>query len=137
MSLWKEIGEIASSKADLRKFGLTMAVAFGLLGGFMAWKGHGICVYFLGAAGFFLFFGLGLPQALKPVQKVWMALALVMGWFMSRVLLTVTFFVTVTPIGLILRATGKDLLDKKTGVKRDTYWVPHRQRNKEEYENQF
>lgn len=121
MSLLKEIDEIASSKADLRKFGITMACASGLFGAVALWRGHSLHVFFWGAGAFFLVFGLVLPAALKPVQKVWMTLALLLGWVMSRVILTVTFFVAVTPIGLALRLGGKDLLDKKWGVKRDTY----------------
>ncbi len=137
MSLWKEINEIASSKADLRKFGLTMAGAFGLFGGIAAWREHGFYVYLLGVAVFFLVVGLILPVALRPIQKLWMTLALLMGWVMSRVILTIVFFIAVTPIGLFLRLSGKDLLDKKSGVKKETYWIPHKKRNKEDYENQF
>ncbi len=137
MTLWKEINEIASSKADLRKFGLTLAAAFGLFGGISAWRGHGFYIYLLAAAAFFLIFGLAWPSALKPIQKIWMTLALLMGWVMSRVLLFIVFFVTVTPIGLILRLSGKDILDKKPGVRRDSYWLPHKSRDKEDYEKQF
>ncbi len=139
MSLLKEIDEIASSKADLRKFGFTMAGAFGLFGGLAAWRlpAGGIYGYLLGAAAFFLIFGLVLPGALKPVQKVWMTLALLMGWVMSRVILVVVFFIVVTPIGLFLRLSGKDILDKRSGVKRESYWTGHKQRMKDDYENQF
>jgi hypothetical protein len=137
MSLLKEINEIPSSKADLRKFGLTMAGAFGLFGGIALWRGHGFYVYLLGASACFLVFGLVFPAVLRPVQKVWMTLALLMGWVMSRVILTLLFFIGVTPIGLFLRITGKDILDKKSGVKRDSYWAAHKPRAKEDYENQF
>jgi hypothetical protein len=137
MSLWNEINEIASSKADLRKFGVTMAGAFGLLGGLALWRAHGFSVYLVAAGALFLAFGLVFPAALRPVQKIWMTLALLMGWVMSRVILAVTFFIVVTPIGLIMRLSGKDILDKRPGVRRDTYWVPHKKRNKEDHENQF
>ena len=137
MSLLKEINEIPSSKSDLRKFGLTMAGAFGLFGGIAAWRGHGVWVWLLSAAVFFLVFGLILPMALKPIQKVWMTLALMMGWVMSRVLLCVVFFIAVTPIGLFMRLSGKDILDMRPAGRRDSYWRPHKSRKKEEYEDQF
>lgn len=122
---------------DLRKFGFTMAAAFGLFGGIAAWRGHGFSLILLAIALFFLFFGLVWPAALKSVQKLWMTLALLMGWVMSRVILTVIFYAAVTPIGLILRLSGKDLLDKRSGVRRDSYWLTHKPRNKEDYEDQF
>jgi hypothetical protein len=137
MTLWKEINEIPSSKKDLRSFGLTLGIAFGLIGGFLAWRGNGAWPYFLGISGFFFGFGLVLPAALKPFQKLWMTLALLMGWVMSRVILIVTFFLIVTPIGLILRLFGKDLLDIRRGVKKETHWSSHRTRAKEDYEDQF
>ena len=137
MSLLKEINEIPMTKQALRKFGLTMGIAFGLLGGLLVWRARAAWPYFVGASAFFLFFGLALPVVLKPLQKVWMTLALLMGWVMSRVILAVLFFLVVTPIGLILRLSGKDLLDKKAGAKKESYWTPHQARAKEDYENQF
>ena len=137
MSLLKEINEIASSPADLRKFGITMGIVFGLFGGYSAWRGHSFWIYRAGAGAFFLVFGLIVPTRLKPIQKVWMTLALMMGWVMARVILCVLFFLAITPIGLILRAAGKDLLDIKPGVTRSSYWKVHKAQAKEDYENQF
>ena len=137
MSLWKEINEIASTRTDLRKFGVTMGIAFGLFGGLLFWRGRAFWVYLAGLAVFFLMFGMILPGLLKPIQKIWMTLALLMGWVMSRVILCVLFFLAITPIGLILRLTGKDILDRKPGVVRDSYWKEHKLRPKQDYENQF
>lgn len=137
MTLWKEINAIASSKADLRQFGFTMAAAFGLFGGIAAWRGHGFSLALLEIAAFFLIFSLAWPTGLKGIQKIWMTLALLMGWVMSRVILAVLFYTAFTPIGIILRLSGKDLLDKKSGVRRNSYWLAHKSRKKEDYENQF
>ena len=137
MTLWCEINEIPSTRRDLRQFGVTMTVAFGLLSGFLAWKAHASAVYFLGAGVFFLALGLLFPAALKPVQKIWMTLALLMGWVMSRVILVALFFLAITPIALALRLSGKDLLDIRPGLRKGSYWHPHKLRQKEDYENQF
>ena len=137
MSLWKEINDIPSNKRDLRQFGVTMGVVFGLFGGYSAWRGHGFWIYAAEVGVFFLAFGLIFPVALKPVQKIWMTLALLMGWVMSRVILCVLFFAAVTPIGLLLRLGGKDLLDLKRGSRRPSEWRARKVREKEDYENQF
>ena len=137
MSLWKEINEVPNSRRDLRKFGLTLGIFFGVVAGLMLWRGREMYVYFVGAAAFFLFFGLVLPVVLKPLHKVWMGLAMVMGWVMSRVILTVLFFAAITPIAVILRVLGKDILDLKHHTKKDSYWNTHKSRAKEDYENQF
>ncbi len=138
MSLMKEINEIASSPKELRKFGLTMGIAFGLIGGLTAWRGHeAVWPWFAALAGFFLLFGFVWPTGLKPVQKAWMTLALLMGFVMSRVILTVLFYLAFAPIGIILRLMGKDLLDMKRDRGETSYWKAHKARSKEDYENQF
>lgn len=137
MTLRREINEIPSTRRDLRQFGLTVGVALALIGGWMVWKGSAHAVYFLTAGGLLAALGLVFPRALKPFQKVWMAMALLMGWVMSRVILTVLFYAVLTPTGLILRLTGKDLLDIKQGISKDSYWKPHKQRDKNDHEKQF
>lgn len=137
MTLWKEMKMISSSKKELREFGLTVGIVLALIGGWAAWKGREHAVYFLTAGGLLVALGLVFPRTLKPLQKPWMMMALVMGWVMSRVILTVLFYTVLTPIGLILRLTGKDLLDIKPGVSKDSYWRSHKQRDKKDHEKQF
>ena len=136
MTLLREIKEIPSTKFHLRRFGWTLGAVFGLIGGVLFWRGREGAVYFLAVSGFFLVFGTLLPTALKAVQKIWMTAALLMGWLMSRVILTVLFYLVVAPLGVLLRLSGKDLLDLKP-VSRESHWQPRKARPKEDYENQF
>lgn len=59
---------------------------------------------------------------LRPVYRVWMGLAVVLGTIMTRVLLTLVFALLVVPIGFALRLAGKDLLDRRLDRARTTYW---------------
>lgn len=115
------IRELHPGRKDLRNLGLVFLVALGLIGGFLLWRGRPAWPYFMGAAGLFGLWGLLWPSGLKPLYKVWMSLALVMGFVVSRILLTLLFYGVVTPIGLLMRLLGKDLLDSKMGD-RDSYW---------------
>lgn len=137
MALLKEISEIASTKADLKKFGLTMAAALSLFGGLAAWHQRPFYIYLIEVAVLFLIVGLLLPVVLRPVQKAWMTLALLIGWVMSRLILIVIFYFVLTPIGLFLRLSGKDLLGTKLGISKTSYWQIHGTRDKTRYENQF
>ena len=136
--LWDEIKEIPSSQTDLKKFGITLGLIFGVLGGLGCWHHKEPAAAWLLAAAFFMGFGCAAPGFLKPIQKSWMALALALGWFMSRVILCVLFYLVLTPIALILRLTGRDLLQAKWGEKRDTFWT-NRDINDEKssYEKQY
>ncbi len=129
--------EIQSSKADLKKFGLTLGIVFGLLGAYFLWRGKSHAPYFLGASTFFLFFGAYFPAFLKPVQKAWMTLALLMGWVMTRVILAIVFYLVITPIGFMIRLSGKDFMNRSFPRREDSYWLDHAKRVKEDYERQF
>lgn len=134
MVFFSEIKEqfkaLKPSQRDLRKLGLTFLVVLGIISGIMFYKGNPLAVWLLGAALLFGAWGLLWPAGLRPVYIAWMTLALVMGYFMSRLILIILFYLVVTPIGLIMRLLGKDLLDKKF-KDRDSYW--HR-RAKEPYD---
>ena len=137
MSLWREINKIKSSPKELREFGTTMGIFSGLLYCFLWWKKSGASVYLLEISGFFLIFAFVLPAALKPLQKIWMSLALAIGAGMSRVILVALFYLVFTPIGFFLRITGKDLLRLKASPNENSYWKDHTKRSKTDYEKQF
>ncbi len=64
-----------------------------------------------------------IPGLLRPVFLVWMSIAVVLGYVMTRILLTLVFILAVTPIGLIMRAFRKDLLNRMPDDSLDTYWL--------------
>ncbi len=51
-----------------------------------------------------------MPRIFAPIAVVWLGLSHLIGAVMSRVVLTVIFFLVVTPIGLVRRLLGKDSL---------------------------
>ncbi|MFH1502030.1 MAG: SxtJ family membrane protein [Candidatus Eisenbacteria bacterium] len=135
----EELRAVKSGKRDLRKFGITMCVAIAVLGALFLWRGRGEPMWFFGIAAAFLLLGLVAPVVLRPVQKVWMAFALVLGWVMTRVILTIVFYIGVTPIAFIARIVGKKFLDLGFEPDRESYWVkrPEPTTGRERYLNQF
>lgn len=121
----KEIRELKSTPRDLRNFGLVMAVVLGFLTLLLLRKHSGNAVYFAAAAAAFLLPALIFPRALVILYFPWMTFSFVLGWFMTRVILSLTFFLVFTPMGLGLRMFGKDLLDLKQDPKAETYWKKH------------
>ena len=134
-----DIRNIKSSKRDLKKFGITMGIVLAVFGALFLWRQRNVYVVLFGISAFFLFFGLVIPVVLKPIQKVWMSFAITIGWFMSRVLLTILFFIILTPTGLLLRLFGKDFLDTDLRKKKETYWITmdSSKKDKMTYEKQF
>jgi hypothetical protein len=136
----EEIKHIKCGKRELRNFGITLGIIFGLLGSLLLWREKGYVVTFFILSGFFLFFGLALPGLLKQIYKVWMTLALIMGWVMTRVILSILFYLLVTPIGLAARLVGKNFLDKKfKSENSNSYWIKKEKTvfKKSDFERQF
>ena len=135
----EEIKNIKSEKKDLRDFGITFGVVLGILAGALWWKGKDTYAIFAMFSAAFFFFGLVLPRLLKPLQKGWMMFAVILGWFMTRLILCVLFYVVFTSIGGISRMFGKQFLNLKGDKSKQSYWIyrEHMPFDRERYEKQF
>lgn len=112
------------TKKELRKFGFVMTVPLAIIGGILYWRQKPAAPYLLILAAFFLFSGFLFPTILRPIEKIWMKIAEFISAIMTRVILFLTFYLVITPVGLILRLIGKDLLEIKFDPNRESYWVP-------------
>ena len=140
MLILDEIKELKTGPRELRKFGLLVGGVCAALGLLYVLRGKHIYPWFLYPGLVLLVFGATLPQALRHVYIVWMSLAVVLGFIVSNVLLTVFFFIVITPIGLVARLSGKDFLRLKLDRNAPTYWMPRasqRDRARSDYEKQF
>ena len=135
----EEIKNIRSSKSELRKFGIAMGIVFGLLGGLLLWRAKDSYPYFLFLSFLFMVPGLFIPQILKPIYTVWMSFAIIMGWFMTRMIVTTLFYLIFTPIGFMARSFGKDFFPRQFDQNSQSYWILKKKRtfDKKRYENQF
>ncbi len=128
--VWPVAGEIAgpglpaaAPQRVLRRFGLVMAAALALLGGLVMWKGRPAGPYLLAAAAAFALAAVAVPRLLAPVEGVWMALARILGTVMTYLVLTLTWVLLLTPIGLAMRLAGKDFLAMRRQRQRPTWWI--------------
>lgn len=117
-----ELKNIKSSKKDLKNFAWVMGFFLSGMGGCLLWFEKESCRYFLISGIAFLSSGLLVPKILLPLQKIWMGFSVIMGWFMTRVILSVLFYLVLTPIGLLARLFKKQFLDLKIDKLQDSYW---------------
>ena len=135
----EEIKNIKSKKSDLRYFGITIGIILLVISGFLFWKEKESFQIFL-AIGIILFLtAIALPSVLKPVYWIWMIFAIILGWFMTRVILSLLFYVVFTSIGLTLRFFGKQFIELRWDKSKESYWNfrTNEHLKKENYENQF
>jgi polyferredoxin len=136
----KDIKELKTTSRDLRKFGLLVGGVFVVLGLIWWARGKPYFAWALAPGAVLLAHGLIWPRALKYVYIVWMSLAIVLGYIVSTVLLTIFFFLVITPIGLIARLAGKDFLSLKLNRQAPTYWLAREGKSPKtpaDYERQF
>ena len=99
------------SPAEGRKFGVQVGLAFLVLAAFVWWRGKTGAAPWLGGLGAVLVAaGLIVPGWLGPVYRAWMGLALVLSKVTTPIFMGIVFFGVVTPIGLLMRAFGKQPL---------------------------
>ena len=109
--------------AELRKFGIVMSVALSIVSSFLLWRGRGWATWGYIPASTFLMLGLIIPETLREVERIWMIGAEFLGAIVTRVLLVLSFFFVITPIGLLVQLFSKDQFGKSFNRKASTYWV--------------
>ena len=135
----EEIKNIKSEKSDLRNFGFIIGIVLLIISGFLFWKEKESFQIFL-AIGITLFLtAIAIPVVLKPVYWIWMIFAIILGWFMTRVILSLLYYVVFTSIGLTLRLFGKQFLELRWDKSKESYWNfrTNEHLQKENYEKQF
>ena len=118
----EEIKLIKTENKDLRSFGITFGIIFLIIAGFLLYKENESFRLFIVISSAFIIFGFLIPIILKPIYISWMSFAIILGWFMTRFILSMLFYLIVTPIGLITRALGKDFLELKKEASNGSYW---------------
>lgn len=111
---------------ELRKFGLTTGGIFALLFGlFLPWLwGLPWPRWPWVVAGGLVLPAILYPPLLKPVHFVWMKFAHALGWINTRILLTLFYFLVITPFGWVMRALGRDPLKKHEEQGTESYRLP-------------
>ena len=134
-----EVKKLGTTPKDLRKFGFTMAIVLGILALLTGYKGSWSFPYILVLSVAFAGCAVLQPMLLKQIYLGWMTLAIVMGFFMTRVILSILFYSVFSIGGLITRVLKKDLLDQQYDPSAKTYWKPYNkpQNPKQKFEQQF
>jgi len=139
MNIREDIKQLKTGDRDLRKFGLMVGGIFLTLGLFFLWRHPNRTLYFAWPGGILMFLGVLAPRALRWIYIAWMSLAFALGFVMAHVILTIFFFLVLTPTGLIARLFGQDFLRLKLERTARSYWIPREKKVKSplEYERQF
>ena len=120
-----ELDKTDFSKKSLRKFGITVGTVILIitLWLYLEYSFSFLLLVLALFSSFLILSGLLKPQILRDLYKYWMGFAFVLGWFVSRILLTILFIFVLSPIALIAKLFKKDFLNLEKRKQRVTYWV--------------
>jgi hypothetical protein len=137
--LKEELKHIDTSEKAVKKTGITVGLVLIIISFILWWLGKNSFVYFSSAGGVFIILSFIALPLLRPFHKLWIGLSLVLGFVMSRIILTILFYLVVTPIGLLAKLVGKKFMPLGFDKTAKTYWEKREKTVKEkiDYERQF
>ena len=119
-----------------RSFGIVFFIVFVLIAIYPIINQGELRIWSLIISLFFLVLGLFNSKILTPLNKSWFKFGLFLGKIISPIIMGIIFFVVVTPIGVIMRLIGKDVLNRKLNKKEGSYWI-EKEGPKSKMKNQF
>ena len=117
------------TKKDLNLFGLLFLAFWALVGGIAWWQFDAPVVarYLWAIAAIVTFVFYAVPPVRRYVFLGWIYATYPLGWVVMHVILGIVFYLVITPIGLVMRAAGKDPMNRKPDPQANTYWIEHEQ----------
>ena len=105
-----------------RSFGIVFFIVFLLIAIYPLLSGDSVRLWSLAIATIFFILGIINSSLLSPLNKIWFKFGLLLGRFISPLIMGLIFFLVVTPIALLMKLLKKDLLNLKYN-KDNTYWI--------------
>tara|TARA_B100000674_G_scaffold147982_1_gene117286 strand:+ start:99 stop:482 length:384 start_codon:yes stop_codon:yes gene_type:complete len=118
-----------------RSFGIVFFIVFFLIAIYPLLNNSDIRFWSLVISIIFLILGLLNSKILSPLNRIWFKFGIFLGKIVSPLVMGLIFFAVVTPIGILMRITNKDLLNLKFN-KKSTYWIEKKE-PKSKMKNQF
>lgn len=109
-----------------QSFGIVFCAVFALIGLYPLVGGSGVRHWALGISVAFLLVAFARPELLGPLNRVWLKFGLLLGRIVSPLAMGLVFFLVMTPIGLVMRLFGKDLLRLRLEPESKSYWIERR-----------
>lgn len=106
-----------------RVFGLVFAVVFLVVAGWPLSYGEAPRWWACGVAAMFALIAQVKPALLAGLNRLWIKLGVLLGKLVSPVVLAVLFYGVLTPLGAVMRLTGKDPLRLKRDARAKSHWL--------------
>lgn len=124
-----------------RSFGLVFVVVFLAIGLWPLigdWSNFAaVRIWSIGIAAVLLVVAIAVPRLLAPANGLWIRFGLLLGRIMNPIIMGVLFFIVLSPVALVMRLSGKDILSLKSNRDAKTYWIVRNDEEPPSMSNQF
>jgi hypothetical protein len=118
-----------------RSFGIVFFIVFLIVSFFPLLNEGNIRIWSLIISIIFLTLGLLNSKILTPFNRIWFRFGILLGSLVSPIVMSVVFFIVVTPISLMMKLSNKNLLGLKK-INKSSYWI-NSSKIKSKMKNQF
>ena len=112
-----------NKKSSNKSFGILFFVVFLGLGLWPLTNDNNPNIYLIIISIIFLILGLLNSKLLSPLNLFWIKIGELLGKIIAPIVMAIIYFFILTPISLIVRFFGKDLLSLKFSKQIKTYWI--------------
>ena len=111
------------NKTNNKSFGILFFIVFLILGLYPTLKGNSPNIYFIFISIPFIILGLINSKILTPLNNAWIKVGEILGMIIAPIVMAIIYFFILTPISIVVRIFGKDLLSIKFNKQVNTYWI--------------
>ena len=115
--------KIMHKKSSNRSFGILFFLVFLGFGLWPLTKELSPNIYLIIISVVFLVLGLLNSKLLSPLNEIWIKFGEILGRVIAPLIMALVYFLILTPISLLVRAFGKDLLGLKYSKQQNSYWI--------------
>ena len=115
------------NQSSVKSFGILFFIVFLLISFWPLINSQSIRIWPLPIALIFLLLGVLKSKILIPLNNAWIKLGEILGLIIAPLVMCMIYFIIVTPIGLLMKIIGKDLLGLKF-IKTKTYWIDKKEK---------
>ena len=115
------------SQRELNWFGALFALTFAVIGGMIWWRfnASSVAIILWSVAGPLTVIYYAAPPLRRPLCVGWKYATLPIALTVSYVALGIVYYLILTPLGLVMRVFGRDLMQRRLDSKATTYWIAH------------
>ncbi|MBT5398959.1 hypothetical protein HOL24_00295 [bacterium] len=114
-------------KSSEKSFGVVFSVVFLIISLYPLTNSKSVYIWTLIVSAVFLLLAFVAPKVLTRPNRLWFKFGILLGSVIAPVVMTLVYFATVLPIGLIMRLLGKDLLKQKLDKNAKSYWIERKE----------